>query len=150
MKHIRVFVCILSLFICLSACGEQNNSTSCGSNSGANILEKSDAQPLDIAEMFFDAFEKGDYALMKTYCTKECIDYYFHDGDVFGMVWCKAVKLEEEQGTLNENECIIEVDVEMETAKTSALYGESETSFYVVLNKTDDGSWAINSFVTGL
>lgn len=149
MKRIGVIVCILSLFMCLCACGEQNNRTSSGSNSGANISEKSDAQPLDITEMFFDAFAKSDYTLMKTYCTKECIDSYFHDGDVFGMVWCKAVKLEEEQETSNENECRIAVDVEMETAKTSALYGESETSFYVVLNKTNDGSWAIHRFVTG-
>lgn len=149
MKRIRMIVCILSFFICLSACGEQNHSASYGSNNSANISETSHAQPLEITEKFFDAFEQGDYALMKTYCTKECIDSYFQEGSVSGMIWCRAVKLEEQESSI-ENESIIAVDVEMETAKTSVLYGESETSFYVVLNKTDDGSWAINKFPTGL
>lgn len=149
MKCIWKILYILSLLMCLTACGEKNNSTNSGSNNGINISGKSDIQPSYIVEMFFDAFEKGDYEIMKTYCTEECIDTYFHDGDVFGMIWAKVIKIGEEPEILKENECRIFVDVEMETAKTSALYGESETSFYVVLNKMDDGSWVINSFVTG-
>lgn len=132
MKRVGVILCILSLFIFLSACSEQ----------------KSETQPVEIAEMFFGAFEKADYELMKTYSTQECIDTFFHDGDVFGMVWCKVVKMEEPE-ILSEDECRIFVDVEMETAETSALYGETETSFYIVLNKTNNGSWAVHSFTTG-
>lgn len=145
LRRIWIIICLLSLCICLNACGEQNNSSG-----GADVSEKSNGQPLEVAEMFFDAFETSDYALMKTYCTEECIDTYFHDGDVNGMVWAKAVKLAEEPEILNENECGVFADVEMETAKTSALYGESETSFYVILKKTDNGSWEISRFATGL
>jgi hypothetical protein len=37
----------------------------------------------------------------------------------------------------------------METAITSALYPETETSFYVVLKEQSDESWLIDSFVAG-
>ena len=113
-------------------------------------LEESVKEPGEIAENFFSAFEKANYESMETFCTEECVDKYFHEGDVFGMVWAKATKIGEIQNNLNENVCGILVDVEMETAKTSALYPETETSFYVVLKKQSDESWLIDSFVTSL
>jgi len=104
-----------------------------------------------VVEDFFSAFEKSDYEHMKTYCTKECVDVYFHDGDVFGMVWAKTPQIAEKPGFANENEYKIFVTVEMEPAKNSALYGSgSNTSFYVALKKTDSGSWLIDSFATGI
>lgn len=104
-----------------------------------------------VVEDFFSAFEKSDYVSMKTYCTKECIDTCFHDGDVIGMVWAKTPQIAEKPEFANENEYKIFVTVEMEPAKNSALYGSgSNTSFYVALKKTDSGSWLIDSFVTGI
>ncbi len=119
------------------------------SNKDSTDLEESIKEPTEIVETFFSAFEKANYESMETFCTEECVDKYFHEDDVFGMVWARATKIGEMQNNLNENECGIFVNVEMETAKTSALYPETETSFYVVLKKQNDKSWLIDSFVTG-
>lgn len=79
------------------------------------------------------------------------MDAYFHDGDVFGMVWAKMTGIEEKPGFAGENEYKVLVTVEMEPAENSALYGSgSNTSFYVALKKTGSGSWLIDSFVTGI
>ena len=100
-------------------------------------------------ENFFSAFEKADYESMQTFCTEECVDRYFHEGDVFGMVWAKATEIGDIEYRQNNKECGIFVTVEMETAITSALYPETETSFYVVLKVQSDESWLIDSFVAG-
>ncbi|MEG2687422.1 MAG: hypothetical protein RR954_09955 [Christensenellaceae bacterium] len=104
--------------------------------------------PADVTECFFSAFESSDYAAMKTYCTENCIEYYFHDGDVNGMVWAKLTESGEER-IVDDHMINLFVTVEMETAKTSALYPETETSFYVELIQNDTGSWLINGFPTG-
>lgn len=104
--------------------------------------------PTDVTEHFFSAFAASDYAAMKTYCTETCIAYYFHDGDVNGMVWAKPTQIGEEE-IADDHIVHIFVTVEMETANTSALYPETETSFYVELIQSGNGSWLINGFPTG-
>ena len=101
---------------------------------------------------FFTAFENSDYEAMKSYCTKECIDSYFHENDVDGMKWAKATKIEDvyDENTIQADMYAFYVNVEMETSKNSALYGEKQTSFYVLLRQDEAGSWKINSFMTGL
>ncbi len=111
-------------------------------------MEKPAATPTDVTESFFSAFESSDYAAMEAYCTEKCIEYYFHDGDVNGMVWAELTEIGEEE-IADDHIIDIFVTVEMETAKTSALYPETETSFYVELIQNDDGSWLINGFHTG-
>lgn len=37
----------------------------------------------------------------------------------------------------------------METAPVSALYPETETSFYIELLRDENDAWRINSFFTG-
>ena len=110
--------------------------------------KKPSSTPTDVIESFFSAFESSDYKTMKTYCTEKCIEYYFHDGDVDGMVWAKLTESGEEE-IVDDHNIYILVTVEMETAKTSALYPETETSFYVELIQNNDGSWLINGFPTG-
>lgn len=114
-----------------------------GGVGGANAEATSDIKD------FFSAFEKSDYTRMKTFCTKECVNAYFHEGDVFGMAWAKAAQIAEKPESANATECKVFVTVEMEPVKTSVLYGSSSTSFYVVLKKADGGMWLIDSFVTG-
>jgi hypothetical protein len=133
----------------LAACKVKNDSADVGDNNNVSNSEVAVAEPVDIIESFFTAFEKADYESMKLYCTEKCINTYFHSDDVFGMIWAKAAQIAKEPESLNENECRIFVDVEMETAKTSALYGESETSFYVTMKRTDNNLWLIDTFVTG-
>jgi len=125
-----IFICMVST---LTACKDTKNPSS---------------TPTEVTESFFSAFESSDYTTMKTYCTEKCIEYYFHDGDVDGMVWAKLTEIGEEE-IADDSIINVFVTVEMETAKTSALYPETETSFYVELIQNDNGSWLINGFPTG-
>lgn len=108
------------------------------------------AEPIEVVEDFFSAFEDANYEKMKEFCTQESIDLYFHDGDVFGMWWAKATNYEEVKENLNDGERGVFVTVEMETVEMSALHGQTETAFYVILEEQGDGTWLIDRFVTGL
>ena len=140
-KKILIVLISLAVIISVSAC---NNS-----ESDSDISELS---PTDITEEFFSAFESSDYETMKSYCTESCIEDYFHGDDVFGMIWAKAVNIEKEPVVSegHKNKVFVFVSVEMETAKTSALYPGTETSFYVVLEEIEEDSFLIDGFVTGL
>ncbi len=130
----KLRVLFLALCIAISTCA-------CG---------KADSQnPVDVANLFFSAFEAADYASMKKYCTDSCVEQYFHSDDVNGMVWAKVQEIGEE--TILENgTAYIFVTVEMETSQNSALYPETETSFYLEFQKAEDGKLLIHSFPTGI
>ncbi|MGE4548128.1 MAG: hypothetical protein AB7C89_01115 [Intestinibacillus sp.] len=150
MKQVFTGIAALVLCLCLAAC--TTNSKDGGTDSAGNISgpEETILQPREVAEKFFEGFEQADYPSMESYCTSECISAYFHDADVFGMVWARATHLEETADkALADDERKVFVDVEMETAQTSALYPETETSFYVILKQQNDRSWLIDQFVTG-
>lgn len=108
--------------------------------------EQAETSPKDTVQAFFAAFETADYQSMQDYCTEDCVDTYFHDGDVFGMVWAKAENIQTQ--SIEDKEGFL-VDVRMETAPVSALYPETETSFYVWLTRNTSGDWLIDSFTTG-
>lgn len=93
-------------------------------------VENDAVKPMDIVEKFFLAFEVSDYKTMKKYCTESCIETYFHEGNVDGMVWAKLAEPAKEE-IADDYVTRIFVTVEMETAETSALYPATETSFYV-------------------
>lgn len=130
MKKIAL-LCLTLLCVLLTAC-----------QSGEQV----ETSPEGTVQAFFTAFETADYQSMQDYCTEDCVDTYFHDGDVFGMVWAKAENIQKQ--TIEEGEGFL-VDVQMETAPTSALYPETETSFYVWLTQNAAGDWLVDSFTTG-
>lgn len=123
---------VICIIFSLTACKDAENDT---------------ITPTDVVENFFSAFESSDYKTMENYCTENCVETYFHDGDVNGMVWTKLTERGEEE-IVSDHIMRIFVTVEMETVKTSALYPETETSFYVELVYSD-GLWLINGFPTG-
>lgn len=110
-------------------------------------VENDAVKPMDIVKKFFLAFEVSDYQTMKKYCTESCIETYFHEGNVDGMVWAKLTEPAKEE-IVNDYVTRIFVTVEMETAETSALYPATKTSFYVEFIYSD-GLWLINAFPTG-
>lgn len=138
-KKIFILLILLMAIVSLSAC----NNTEINS-------DISQLSPSEITEEFFSAFETSDYETMKSYCTESCIEDYFHGDNVFGMISAEAINIEKNPEVSEDGKYNIFVDVEMETSETSALYPGTETSFYVVLEKLEDGSFLIDSFVTGL
>lgn len=137
----KTFILLMSLvlIVSLSAC-----------NNSENDSDISELSPVEITEQFFSAFETSDYETMKLYCTESCIENYFHGDNVFGMISAKAINIEKDPVVSEDDKYNILVNVEMETAETSSLYPNTETSFYVVLEKLENGSFLIDSFVTGL
>lgn len=142
MKSIKkIFILLMSLVVILSVSACNN------SKSDSDISELS---PAEITEQFFSAFESSDYETMKSYCTESCIEDYFHGDNVFGMIWAKAINIEKDPEVSEDGKYNIFVNVEMETAETSALYPGTETSFYVVLEEIEEDYFLIDGFVTGL
>lgn len=131
-KSILLIAFVLGITFILSACQDMENDA---------------VKPMDIAEEFFQAFEVSDYKAMKKYCTESCIETYFHEGDVNGMVWAKLAEPAKEE-IADDHVTRIFVTVEMETAETSALHPATGTSFYVEFIYSD-GLWLINGFPTG-
>lgn len=151
-KRLKGILLLLILCLLFVACGKsQDNNSNSVNDIKANVqLENTKKSITEIAENFFAAFENSDYESMKTLCTQDCIDTYFHDGDVFGMVWAKATKIGDEIRTLSENEYSVFVDVEMKPSEVSAFSPkDTNTSFYVVIKKQDAGGWLIDKFTTG-
>ena len=106
-----------------------------------------DSVPRATLDQFFEAFAESDYEAMKAFCTESCIEDYFHDGDVNGMIWANIT--ETENGRLKEGRWYYLVTVEMETTEDSELAGETTATFYVILVQDEDENWFINKFVFG-
>ncbi len=131
MKKFSIVVIIMLFALSLFACDKINEKTS-----------------VDITKEFFKAFETSNYDTMKEFCTSDCIETYFHDNDVNGMIWAKITEIGQEEREDGEKYYIF-VTVDMKTSETSALYPDTETSFYVELQKQENGELLINSFPTG-
>lgn len=158
----KLFVSILFLLImCLLvvSCGKIQDNNSVKDNNeaiqtgilgdGTNTSE-STKEIIEIVQKFFNAFETADYKSMKTLCTQNCIEKYFNDDGVFGMISAKATKLEDDIRTLSDKEYRVFVDVEMKPSKISTFSSkETSTSFYLIVEKQDDESWLINNLTTG-
>ena len=107
----------------------------------------------DTVSAFFSAFEQSNFDEMKQYCTPDCIDGFFGSGYVFGMQRAKLTNLtiDPTEYAKSSNDFIVQVDVEMQSAPGSVYAeGQTQTSFYLILLRQEDGSYRINEFATGL
>lgn len=158
----KFFVSILLLLImCLLvvSCSKRQDNNSVNVNDEGIQTEKasegtntneSTKEIKELVQKFFNAFETGDYKSMKALCTQDCIEKYFKDDGVFGMISAKATKVGEDIRTLSEKEYRVFVDVEMKPSKISTFSSkETSTSFYLIVEKKDDESWLINNLTTG-
>lgn len=109
----------------------------------------------NVIEKYFLAFEKEDYESMKALSTDKHNREVVHEGDVWGMKWAKAVKIQQLTNTRflqlgdPESTMVFGVDVKMETAKTSSQYPATETFFFVILVKDSNGTWRVDGYTTG-
>lgn len=135
MKRVVGLFISVSIAMCFNACSKAES-----------------ASTKEVVTGFFAAFENSNYEAMKEFCTDECIETYFHEADVDGMKWAKATQIDDvyDKNTMEADMYAFHVNVQMETSQNSAQYGEKQTSFFVVLKQDEEGSWKINSFMTGL
>jgi len=120
-----------------------------------DTMTDEEQKALQVVKEYFDAFGEADYDKMRTLATENHNRNLVHDGDVWGMKWAKAKQIELIRdprflGVENSEPVLVfNVSVDMETVKTSAQYPATQTSFYVVLIKGDDGSWRVDRYATG-
>ena len=106
-----------------------------------------DSAARETLDKFFEAFAESDYEAMKAFCTESCIEDYFHDGDVNGMI--RANITETENARFKEGRFYYLVTVEIEASEDSELAGETTATFYVILVQDEEENWFINKFVFG-
>ncbi|HHV28152.1 MAG TPA: hypothetical protein GXX73_00830 [Clostridium sp.] len=126
-------------------------------------MRDEEQKAFQVLQEYFAAFELADYDAMCILSTENhnnnFVDdgkgNFIHDGDVWGMRWAKAKKIELIRDTHflrienSDSVLVFNVSVDMETVKTSAQYLSTQTSFYVVLLKGDDGRWRVDRYETG-
>lgn len=150
MKFIVLVLMVFCATACFSACSEKNRDSNVNAENVISNTEEKFSQATKTVKDFFSAFEKSDYEAMREYCSKECTDAFFHDGDVFGMAWAKLERVGEyKENYVTESGFAILLDVKMETVESSSLYPEAETTFYIVLKEKSDGVFVIDTFITG-
>ena len=107
-----------------------------------------DSVPRETLDKFFEAFGESDYEAMKAFCTESCIEDYFHDGDVYGMILANVTDID--YGRYREDGCYFFVTVEMEASEDSELAGGTTASFYVVLVQDEEENWLVDRFVNDI
>lgn len=116
-----------------------------------NSNERKEPQSLIIA--FFRAFENGNFALMRNYCTSNCVGTYFNGDNVFGIKKASLVemRLAPSDDPETSDDIHARVTVKMIPSEKSVFDPkEPSASFYMVLKVQQDGKYLINSFESGI
>ncbi|MDO5397968.1 MAG: M56 family metallopeptidase [bacterium] len=103
--------------------------------------------------VFYSCFNKSDFETMKNYCTQDCIDTFFGDGYVFGMkkAGLNRISFESNERLRAMNKIAVLAEVYMTPHENSVFDpSQTSTSFYMILEKQNDGSYLIDEFATGL
>ena len=100
---------------------------------------------------YFLCYEKSDFEGMKKFCSKNFVDEFFHDGDVFGNSTAKLVDIEEIKYDEDAMKYIAGVQIECMPTEGSALYNFEKpdvpvnTYMYLVLS-VNNGNAIIEAF----
>lgn len=104
-------------------------------------------------EQFYNLFSSSNFDNMKNYCTQYCIDTFFRENSVFGMTQASLSQMyinpKEYTNLSNNINALIEVNM---LPSENSVYDSTQTTatFYMVLEKQDDGRYLINEFSTGV
>lgn len=150
-KHYIILFVVCILLCIFIGCNDENNNEFL-STTNENVKEHRDfyysKEEKKLIEEFFGYFEKCDYENMKSYCSQKCIEEYFHDNRVYGMVWASLARINYCTDKLIEDYHCANVYVEMEAAPESSLYGSNGTSFFIMLKRNESGKLFIDGFTT--
>lgn len=138
---------------------DRNNNLKVGTimvDENNKVVFKSDdlENPENTINGFFEAFADGDFALMKNYCTENGRKF-FGDGYVFGMTRAELtdMRIVNTDDTVNPDQYDFAalVTVNMTPHEKSVFDpSQTETGFYLILQKQPDGRYLIDEFATGL
>lgn len=104
-----------------------------------------------VVTAFFKAFETGDYATMKNYCTNTLINNHFMENDygnvfnVFGMATAKLRSISKPDYLKGDFFIGYTVNVSCKTPESFSIL-KSKNTFRVFLEKLEDGTYKIYEF----
>ena len=155
MKRAAAILLILVLCLSVAACGErgvpaQNAPTpNSASQSATTPVTTPDTavqnSPTAVVTAFFEAFADADYETMKTYCTTDCVRDDFRTDGVYGMERASAVSIGAEELSRDQDDCDIQVTVELTPRANSRFAGQAQATFFVEL-ELERGVWLIDDF----
>ncbi len=123
-------------------------------NSEKNLIDYYEYNtPEFTVSRFFSFFSGEQFETMKHYCTKNCIDTYFKDNSVFGMKKATLLTMDitPTEYAKSSNNFNVFVSVNMIPGEISVFDpNTTQTSFYVMLQRQNDGSYLIDGFSTGI
>lgn len=97
---------------------------------------------------FFRAFSAGDFDAMSSYCTENGRQF-FGDGYCFGMTRAELTEVETVETDKFDFAALVGVNMTPHEGSVF-LPDQTETAFYLILKKQNDGSYLIDEFATGL
>ena len=109
------------------------------------LAETEDEKPRKLVNDFMAAFDKADYATMKSYSSLGCKSAYFHDNDVYGMRRAKVTETSDEKFYTDKfgvrfYSVYITADAELASGETTTK------SFYLILLQDTGGHWSVHQF----
>lgn len=105
--------------------------------------------PEEVIEDFFKYFAIQDYEGMKQFCTTECVENFFHDGDVFGYEKAELISCQKNDNIITQDdEYWFLVYLEIIPSPKSSIY-PSETAYIDIVLENIDNKWFITRFETG-
>lgn len=113
--------------------------------------------PFGTAELFFRDFHRQDFENMKTYCTENCVNYFFEktlDGyQVFGMKNTAIKSMSYANGSSETSDRVfLDISLYRTEFEETSIFAQNRSpfSFCLILQKQPDGRYLIDEFATGL
>lgn len=153
MKRAAAILLILVLCLSVAACGDRGvpakNAPTPDSNAqGASTPVAASTAPVQtgptaVVTAFFEAFETGDYAAMKAYCTNDFVEDDFRTDGVYGMQTATLTSMGAEELSRDGDDCDIQVTVDLTPTANSRFAGQTQATFFIEL-ELERGVWLID------
>lgn len=136
---------------------DENNKVVFKSEDLENSEYEKQKTPFGTAELFFRDFHRQDFENMKTYCTENCVNYFFEktlDGyQVFGMKNASIKSMSYADGSSETSDRVfLDISLYRTEFEETSIFAQNRSpfSFCLILQRQPDGRYLIDEFATGL
>lgn len=154
-KYVVTIITLLLIICCFCSCknAQSDDKIVLSSNSTiSNSVDKNIQSAIGtLLKSYFSYYEKGDYENMKQYCSKEFIEAYFHENDVFGSEKSTFLKINNSI-KYDKEKYLVSVEEEATPVKSSAYYDEENSQVDIIndyiIKENAKGELVIDSVTT--
>lgn len=136
---------------------DENNKVVFKSDDLENPEYEKQKTPFGTAELFFRDFHRQDFENMKTYCTENCVNYFFEKTlngyQVFGMKNTSIKSMSYANGSSETSDRVfLDISLYRTEFEETSIFAQNRSpfSFCLILQKQPDGRYLIDEFATGL